>query len=62
MYKNIYKVIEPNNDFSDHLPILGTFNIPRNSDQSEHLELSIQHNTVEPPQLRWDHAELLSFY
>jgi hypothetical protein len=58
-----YEVIEPDNNFSDHLPIFGTFLIiPCNYDQFEYLELSIKHNIVAPTQLQWDHADLLSFY
>jgi hypothetical protein len=58
-----YEVIEPDINFSDHLPIFGTFlNITRNSDYSEHLGLSIKHKTVAPTQLRWDHADSISFY
>jgi hypothetical protein len=45
------------------MPIFGTFlNMSCNSARPEQLELLIKHNSVAPTQLRWDHADLISFY
>jgi hypothetical protein len=52
-----YEVIDPDINFSDHLPIFGSFICIPPTARNEY-----NHTTTDPVQLRWDHADLVSFY
>ena len=55
-----YDVIDPDINYSDHLPILGNFEYVLLTDEAA----AASHKSVSksPLQLRWDHADLLSYY
>jgi Reverse transcriptase (RNA-dependent DNA polymerase) len=52
-----YDVIDPDINYSDHLPILGNFECVLTNNEPSHKSVS-----KSPLQLRWDHADLLSYY
>jgi hypothetical protein len=55
-----YEVVELDINFSDHLPILGTFTY--HTPTLERFNKSNAYHASASSQLRWDHADLLSFY
>jgi exonuclease III len=53
-----YDVIDPDINFSDHLPVVGSFNCVVSGKESNISD----RERLAPVQLRWDHADLLSYY
>lgn len=62
--KNVisYEVIEPDINFSDHLPISGIFINHASTLDRFDKPFAAHVAALAPTQLRWDHADLLSFY
>ena len=54
-----YDVIDPDINYSDHLPILGYFKYALASDEVLNRPKCASKSSL---QLRWDHADLLSYY
>lgn len=54
-----FDVIDANINFSDHLPIIGSF--ISNAEANEKLN-TVNRANDSPIQLRWDHADLLGYY
>jgi hypothetical protein len=52
-----FDVIDPDINFSDHLPIMGSFQLLLCATESSGLNA-----TMAPSQLRWDRADLQSFH
>ena len=57
-----YDVIEPSVNLSDHRPIMALFSTMVNEPVVCHTEVSKAKETTTVTQLRWDHADLLSYY
>ena len=55
-----FDVVDIENNFSDHLPIMATISFTH----SDQLDPSLNSNIhfTKPTQLRWDHADLMSYY
>ena len=54
-----FEILEPATNFSDHLPLLGTFAC---TDQRDTASKKLLTQNADSIQLRWDHADLVAFY
>ena len=63
-YVDIYEVLDPHVNFSDHLPILVSYmcNIPDDADKHSSDVMSDRDGPPNIKYLRWDYADILSYY